>query len=246
MPERILQIDPRATFDEKPYDPAVSRQSSLMQWGGMRMEPGWIMAVRIFTRIEQRPDDLNVAKLRCQRERPASILMVGLCKQSSGVFAASQPSRRGKIDLRAVSSQGIRRFELAMSERRLHRMVRVGPAIAQEIDQWQLHAALPHDTARAEQPQRLIQCRLLHACIDNRLRHRNNIARQGAMTNRILGYELQQRGVAKIVSAFELDVLTRQKRMFLQVGSQALRVACIEQIDRLAKQRILDLLMEWP
>ena len=59
----------------------------------MGVEPDRVVAVWIFARIEQQPDDLKMAKLRCQRERTMPILMAGTRKQSKGVFGTSQRSR---------------------------------------------------------------------------------------------------------------------------------------------------------
>ena len=63
------------------------------------------------------------------------------------------------------------------------------------------------------------------------------------MTNGILGNELQQRRVAKIVCTFEDDPLPRQMRMLLQVSPQTCCISCIEKIDGPAKQGVLDSFM---
>jgi hypothetical protein len=87
---------------------------------------------------------------------------------------------------------------------------RVGPVIAQEIDQWQLPR---HSKADRSAP----ASRMTFG-------DRNNIAWQSAMTNRIFGNELQQRRVAKIVCTFENDPLTRQILMLFYVSPSSLEI----------------------
>ena len=55
----------------------------------------------------------------------------------------------------------------------------------------------------ADQAQRLMHSRLFRARLENDLGDRSNIFGQSAVTNRILGNELQQGRVAKMVCTFE-------------------------------------------
>jgi hypothetical protein len=62
--------------------------------------------------------------------------------------------------------------------------------------------------------------RLFYTRIENDRGDRNDIVGEGAMTNRILGYEPQQRRVAKIVCTIENDALTSQILMLFQMSSR--------------------------
>ena len=63
----------------------------------------------------------------------------------------------------------------------------------------------------------------------------DNVLRQRAVPNRILGYELQQRRIAKVVPALEDHVLMHQLRMLLEIHTQTGCVAGIEQVDGTTK-----------
>ena len=63
------------------------------------------------------------------------------------------------------------------------------------------------------------------------------------MARRILRDELQQRGIAKVISTFEEHTPLRDIGMLHEMYSQGGGIACIEKIDCPAEYRILDALM---
>ncbi len=63
------------------------------------------------------------------------------------------------------------------------------------------------------------------------------------MANRILCDEFQKCGIAKIVSAFEGDVLTHKIRMLKQVRPQTSHITGIEEFYGATKRRIFNALM---
>ena len=77
LPEDILQIDSCTSFNEEPNELVMAGESGLMQGCRMGMEADRIVSVWILARIQQRTDNLDVAELRCQRERPVAIVIAG-------------------------------------------------------------------------------------------------------------------------------------------------------------------------
>jgi len=67
---------------------------------------------------------------------------------------------------------------------------------------------------------------VFNAGIENDLGHPNNVVRQSAQAHRILCDEFQKCRIAKIVPAFEGDVLMHKIRMLIQAGSQTRYVTC--------------------
>src|SRR5690348_11417092 len=113
--------------------------------------------------------------------------------------------------------------------------VGIGSVIAKEIDERNLHATFTRHIARHDQHERLVECGVFHAGVENDLGHFNDVMRQLAVTNRVLGYKFQQRWILKIVSAFEDDVLTHKTRMLPQVSAQTSYIAGIEKLHATAK-----------
>jgi len=68
-----------------------------------------------------------------------------------------------------------------------------------------LHATLTWHTASRDKHESFVQCCLARAGIENDFRDVNDILRQSAMTDRILGYKFEQRRIMKIVPAFKND-----------------------------------------
>jgi len=81
---------------------------------------------------------------------------------------------------------------------------------------------------------------LAPAGIENDLRDLNDILRQSAPTDRILGYKFKQRRIMKIVPAFENDALTHEIRMLPQVSAQTWYIADIEKFHASAKCGVLN------
>ena len=93
--------------------------------------------------------------------------------------------------------------------------VRIGSVIAEQINQWKLHAALKRHTSGGDQRQRVLQCRSFETGFENHPRHLDNVVRKFAMPDWILSRELQQGWIPKVVSALEDDALMRQFRILL-------------------------------
>src|SRR5205085_893436 len=60
---RIPDVQPRASFNQQLHHLGMARADRLMQGCRMGMEPVGVVAVRIFPRLEQQPDDFSVAVL---------------------------------------------------------------------------------------------------------------------------------------------------------------------------------------
>jgi hypothetical protein len=81
------------------------------------------------------------------------------------------------------------------------------------------------------------------ASIENGASDLDDIRRQAVVTNRILRNELEQRGLMKIVGAFEYDVLVDDARMTLEVVAQPVNVTIVEQVDGSTKSHVVDALV---
>jgi len=207
-----------------------------------------VIAVWIFAGIEQQLHDFNVAELRCQSERTMAILIVGMGKQSTEVFDASESCRDGKSHGSAALDERMHGLKFAVSYRRKHRTVWIGSMIAEQLNQGNLDAALARNTAGGNEPERFVDCGLscigiqfdIQAGIENDLGEGDYVGGQSAVADWIFGDELQQRRVAKVISAFKDYVLPHQVGVLAQVGTQACNIACIEQVDGVAKDGVLD------
>src|SRR5271166_3652813 len=94
-----------------------------------------------------------------------------------------------------------------------------------------------------DEHERLVQCGLFNAGIEDDLGYLNNIPRQSAVANRILGDEFQKCWISKIVPAFECDVLMHKIRMLVQVGTQTRDVTRIQKFHRATKRHVFNSLM---
>src|SRR5271169_2757669 len=130
-----------------------------------------------------------------------------------------------------------------MQDRCVEGAVGVRSVIAEKIDQRKLQAAFTRHSPCSHQPERLVNLGLRRAGIKNNLGYINNVRGELAVANRILGDELKQRGVMKIVPTFECDMLMYQLRMLLQITTQSCRVPCVNKIDGTAKNRVFDSFM---
>ncbi len=63
------------------------------------------------------------------------------------------------------------------------------------------------------------------------------------MANGVFGYEFKQCRVAKVIYAFEFDMLADEIGVLLQESAQTLFVASIEQLDGAAKNGVCDALV---
>src|SRR6266481_1986020 len=69
LPHNILQIESRTAFDEKSDEFTMAGPSGLMQRCRMGMAPDRVISIGIFARVQQQANDLDMTKLRGQRER---------------------------------------------------------------------------------------------------------------------------------------------------------------------------------
>jgi hypothetical protein len=94
--------------------------------------------------------------------------------------------------------------------------------------------------AGRDQRQRLVYRGWGRTSIENDLGHLNNVLRHLAVADWVLGDELQESRIAKIVPAFEGNVLMYELGMLAEPGAQANRITCIDQIHSAAKEDIFN------
>src|ERR1700722_14060830 len=164
-----------------------------------------------------------------------AILTVRVSQQPTSILHAPQRRRQRQIDSSAALDQRAHRLEFAAQCRRTHSAVGIRSVLAQQIDQRKLRTTLAHYASSRDEHKRFVLRRLARARIENNLRHINNVRRQLAMANRILGDEFQQRWFAEVVPSLENQLLLRQLRMPLQVRAQASYVTCIEEFHGAAE-----------
>ena len=136
-------------------------------------------------------------------------------KHAAKVIDASQSGGGGKVDACTALYQSVHRFHLAVSRRGVERAVGIGAAIAEKIDQRELHMAFTRHPAGGDEPKCFVQFRERGVCVEDHFRDFDNVRGQIAMANRILGYELEKSWAGEIIRAFEVDVLMNQVWMLL-------------------------------
>src|ERR1700730_749664 len=134
LPQNIPQIESRTAFDEKSDEFTMAGPSGLMQGRRMGMAPDRVVSIGIFARVKQQSNDLDMTKLRGQRERQVAILTVGSRKQPAGLLDASQSRRNRQINPTAAPDQSVQRFQLAVQGRSVDSAVGIRPVIAEESD----------------------------------------------------------------------------------------------------------------
>jgi hypothetical protein len=134
LPQDILQIESRTAFDEKSDELTMAGPSGLMQGCRMGMGPDRVVSIGIFTRVKQQSNDLDMTKLRGQRERQVAIPTVGTRKQPAGLLDNSQSRRHRQINPSAAPDQSVQRFQLAVQGRSVHSAVGIRSVIAKQID----------------------------------------------------------------------------------------------------------------
>jgi hypothetical protein len=133
-PENILQVQLRTAFDQEPDYVKMSCLGSLMQRCRVRMTSDWVVSVRIFARVQQQPNNLDMTKIRRQGERQVAVLPAGVRKQPAGVLAPPQSRCHGQIHPSAAFHECLHRLKLAMQGRCVYSAVGIRSVIAQEID----------------------------------------------------------------------------------------------------------------
>jgi hypothetical protein len=97
--------------------------------------PNRVVPVWTFTRVQQQSNDLDVIKLRCQRERQVAILTTGTRKkQPARILDTSQSRRYRQINPSAMAEQGVHRLQLAVQCSRVDGTGGIRAAIAKKID----------------------------------------------------------------------------------------------------------------
>ncbi len=102
---------------------------------------------------------------------------------------------------------------------------------------------LARHATRGNEHESFVQRGLIHTGIENGLGDLNDVFWKRAMPNRILGDKFQQRGILKVIAAFENDALADQIRMFVQVGAQAFGIAGVQKLHGTAKCGVFDSLV---
>lgn len=74
---RVLDVEPRAAFDQQTNYGVVACQNGLMQRGRMSVVSFRVVAIRILAGVEEQADDIHVTMLRRQRERAMAGFSVG-------------------------------------------------------------------------------------------------------------------------------------------------------------------------
>ena len=185
----------------------------LVKWRRVRMATDRVVSVWIFTHVKQHSNDLDMTKICCQSKSQMTVLSAGAREQLLGVLDAPQSCRCGQIDSSAAPDQGIHRFELTEQGRCVQSAVGIRSVIAKEIDERKLHATFARYAPSRNKHERFVHCGLARASIQNDFRDRNDILRQSATADGILGYKFEQRWIVKVVPTLENDVLVYEIRM---------------------------------
>ncbi len=193
----------------------------------MGVEPRRVVAVGILPGVEEQADDLRVAVLGREGEG-----LVPLLRRSGRECPSSfreTTGRGGNWEAQGGSTpeQHFRRREFAMRERRQHGAGRIGSRLAEQIDQRDLRPALPRHPAGGDQPESCIEGGTvgLRAGVEDDPRHLDDVGRQAAMADRVLGGEFEQRRVLEVVAPFEGGLLMDQAGMGFEVSPEPIRIA---------------------
>lgn len=243
LPKHVFPIEACASFDQKPDNFDVAAPCCLVQRRGMRMSSGRVVTVWILACVQQGPHDLDSTKLRCHGEREVAVCFAGGWKQAIEIGGVPQIGGHWQIDGSTVLDQSGDCFEFAVRRRGMESAGGVGSVLAEEIDQQKLHATFTRYAAGGNEHECLIECGLFYARIEDDLHSMNDIGRQLAVAYGILRGECQQRGIAKIISAFEKDTLAEKSRMLPQMSAQACCISRVEQIDSATEGGVFDPLM---
>jgi hypothetical protein len=178
-----------------------------------------------------------------------AIFLVCMGKQSTEIFDVSQSGRDGKSHGSAALDERMDGFKFSVSRGGEHGAVWIGPMTAQQLDQGNLDTAFARHATGGNESEGFVDCGLsrfaIQAGIENHLGEGDDVGGKGAVADRILGYELQQRWIAKVISAFKDYVLADKVGVLAQVGAQAGCIARVEQVDGAAKDGVFDALVMW-
>jgi hypothetical protein len=78
-----------AVFNKQAHELVVPGESGLVQGRGVGVKTYGVVAVWVFAGIKQKPDNLDVAELRCEGEGAMAIVETCVRKQSPELFGAA-------------------------------------------------------------------------------------------------------------------------------------------------------------
>ena len=206
----VLNIESGSALDQQPNDSHVTSQRGLVQRCRVRVASHGVVPAWVLAGVEKQTDDLGMPMLCRQRERAMSMPPVGAWKHLARIFNATGRSGGGQVDLRSAADQRVHGVEFAMSKRRPHGAIGIGSLVAQEIDEWNLHATLAWYPARAHKPECRVDATFIRCCarVENHSSHLDDVWRQVVVAHGILGDELKERRIPEVVTPFEHDALT--------------------------------------
>ena len=177
----------------------------------------WVVPIWIFSSVKEQFYDRDVPELRSKAEGEVPVIVASRGKQPQEFVGASEGGSNWQFDAGAPPNECLDRFKLAMERSRSRSVVGVGPMIAKQIDQGNLHSTFAWHPARGYERQCFVARSLLCTRIEEDLADLNDVARESAMAKGVFSNEFQQRGVLKIVSPFEHDMLPYEPRMLPEV-----------------------------
>jgi hypothetical protein len=211
----------------------------------MRMALRRVVSIRVFSPVDEHPDDLGLTVLSGERQGTVPILCTRRRKALSSDFRPSYRSGDREIDVRASPQQRDDRLGFVVSERGQNRWIRVGSAIAEQVDEWNLYAAFAWHFSRTDQPKHRVDAAFVcaGAGIEDDLDDVDDVRRQSSMANGVLRCKFQQRRIADVACGLETDPLTNDIRMACEMRAQPIDITRVEQVDCSTKCRGVDLLV---
>src|SRR5580658_8693771 len=139
------------------------------------------------------------------------------------------------------------RLKFSVAEGREKRIVCVGSAVAEQLDERNLCATLTRDASRTNQPECIVQRGLvrfgIQAGVENHLGYGDDVFRHAAAADRVFRDEFEQRRIAEVVATLEDNSLTRQLRVQPEVSMQASLIASVHEVDRAPENGVLNALV---
>ena len=139
FPEDVSPIDICAPPYEQAHDFVVTGEGSLMQRRGMGVTSKWVVAIWILSSVKEQFYDRDVPELRSKAECEVPVIVASRWKQPQEFVGVSEGGSNWQIDAGAPPNECLDRFKLAMERSRSRSAVGVGPMIAKQIDQGNLH-----------------------------------------------------------------------------------------------------------
>jgi len=158
---RVLRIHPGTALNQKPNHLLMPSQSRLVQRRRMSMPSQRIVAIRIFSQIQQRTHNLRMTKLRSHRKRQPPIIRRRCLEQKTKRINPIKRSRYHHIHPCPMVDQRQHRIVFIKDRSWPNRFVRIRSMLAKQRNQLALHTAFASHATRSNQHQRLIARRLL-------------------------------------------------------------------------------------